>query len=180
MRGRSIFGWLELAVGVLLILLGIFTFARPDSALTGQIVFYGAIAALTGVADLILYVRVERYTGFGPMVSLISGILSVMSGVMLLVYPNAGKWILSLLFPIWFIAHCISRLSHLNTIRVIAGNPFYYCTLVLNGIGLILGVLMIFCPTLSLISVSYIVGFYLILLGVDSVIMACSNLGTKR
>lgn len=114
------------------------------------------------------------------MVSLISGILSVMSGVMLLVYPNAGKWILSLLFPIWFIAHCISRLSHLNTIRVIAGNPFYYCTLVLNGIGLILGVLMIFCPTLSLISVSYIVGFYLILLGVDSVIMACSNLGTKR
>ena len=69
-----------------------------------------------------LYVRVDKHLGFGPTVSLISGILSVMAGAMLLVYPNAGKWVLSLLFPIWFIAHCLSRLSHLNTIRFIAGN----------------------------------------------------------
>ena len=54
----------------------------------------------------------------GPAISLVTGILSVMSGVMLLVYPGAGALVLTLLFPIWFIAHCISRLSHLHHIRI--------------------------------------------------------------
>ena len=39
---------------------------------------------------IIMYIQVERYTGFGPYLSLIPGILSVMSGVMLLIYSGAG------------------------------------------------------------------------------------------
>lgn len=179
MRKRSGFGWLEGIVGVLLIVLGIFTFASPHKALTGLIVIYGVIAVIMGIADILMYVRVERYTGFGPTVSLISGILSVMTGMMLLVYPNAGKWILSLLFPIWFIAHCISRLSHLNAIRMAAGNFTYYFTLIINIIGLVLGCMMIFRPWFSLISVSYIVGAYLVLLGIDSLVLAFSKMGSR-
>lgn len=178
MRKRSGFGWLECILGILLIILGIFTFANPHKTLTGIIVIYGVLAVVMGITDILLYVRIERYTGFGPIVSLISGILSVMSGMMLLAYPNAGKLILSLLFPIWFIAHCISRLSHLHTIRLTAGNLTYYFTLALNILGLALGFMMMFRPVVSLISVSYIVGAYLILLGIDSIIMAFSKMGS--
>ena len=173
MRRRSGFGWLELIIGVLLILLGIFTFIRPGQALTGLVVIYGVIAVIMGIADIVLYVQAERYTGFGPIVSLISGIL-------LLVYPNAGKWVLSLLFPIWFIAHCISRLCHLSAIRIMAGNGIYYFTLVINIIGLVLGIMMVLSPVVSLLSISYIVGLYLILLGIDSVVMAFSRMGSRR
>ena len=104
MRRKSGFGWLELILGILLVILGIFSMIKPNTALTGIVIVYGIAAIVIGISDIMMYVRVERYTGFGPMVSLIGGILSVMSGVMLFVYPNAGKWILSLLFPIWFIA----------------------------------------------------------------------------
>ena len=179
MRRRSGFGWLELVIGILLIVLGVFTFANPGFALTGLVALFGAIAIVMGVADIVLYVRVERFTGFGPIVSLISGILSVMSGFMLLVYPNAGRWVLSLLFPIWFIAHCISRLSQLNTIRFHAGSGMYYFTLVVNIIGLILGFLMILRPVISILSIGWIVGFYLILLGVDSIVLGVSNMGRR-
>lgn len=178
MRKRSGFGWLECILGILLIILGIFTFANPHKTLTGIVVIYGILAVVMGVTDILLYVRIERYTGFGPIVSLISGILSVMSGMMLLAYPNARKLILSLLFPIWFIAHCISRLSHLHTIRLTAGNLIHYLTLALNILGLALGFMMMFRPVVSLISVSYIVGAYLILLGIDSIIMAFSKIGS--
>lgn len=180
MKRRSGFGWLELILGILLILLGIFTLASPDLALTGLVVVYGIIAIVMGIADIVLYVRLERYIGFGPVVSLISGILSVMSGFMLLVYPNAGKWVLSLLFPIWFIAHCISRLSHLQTIRMTAGNGMYYFTLIVNIIGLILGFMMLLRPVFTLLSVTYIVSLYLILLGVDSIAIAISGIGSRR
>lgn len=36
MRCRSKFGWMELMIGILLIVLGIFTFLRPGSVLTGR------------------------------------------------------------------------------------------------------------------------------------------------
>ena len=179
MRRRSGFGWMELIIGILLILLGIFTFLSPGSALTGVVIIYGVIAVIMGIADIIFYVKVEKYVGFGPSISLISGVLSIMSGIMLLVYPNAGKWVLTLLFPIWFIAHCISRLSHLGTIRVVAGSFYYYFALIVNILGIVLGVIMILNPFISGISISLAVGAYLILTGVESVIIAFSRLGDR-
>ena len=77
-------GWIVLLEGILLILLGGYTFARPGSAITGSVILYGVMAVIMGIADILLYVRMERYTGFGPVISLISGTLSGMSGIMLL------------------------------------------------------------------------------------------------
>lgn len=175
MRKYSGFSWMELTVGILLILLGIFTFFRPGSLLTGIVVIYGLIAVITGIDDIITYIRMEKYTGFGSMVSLVSGILSVMCGFMLLVYPDAGKWILSLLFPIWFIAHCISRLSHIYIFRMAGMKFFYAFTLIVNIVGVVLGILMFFNPLLTFMTMrfmGYIVAVYLILLGIDSTVSA--------
>ena len=69
MRRRSGFGWMEFIEGLLLLGLGSYTFAQPDRALTGFIVMYGIVAVTMGIADILLYVRVERFTGFGPIVS---------------------------------------------------------------------------------------------------------------
>ena len=86
---------------------------------------------------------------------------------------------LSLLFPIWFIAHCISRLSHLGMVRYFSGSAMYYISLVLNIIGLILGIMMVFHPIIALFSIGYIVGAYLILLGIDSIIIGASSVGSR-
>lgn len=179
MRRHSWLGWLELVIGILLIVLGVLAFARPDIALTSMVFAYGVAAVIMGVADIILYIQVDRYTGFGPILSLISGILSVMSGIMLVAYPRTGVLVLTLLFPIWFIAHCISRFTHLSHIRFVAGNGIYYFTLVINIIGLILGCLMLLSPLLTLTAIRSFAGVYLILLGIDSVAMAFSRMGKR-
>ena len=179
MRRRSGYGWFELIIGIMLVVLGIFTFIRPGSTLTGIVILYGLVAVITGISDLIFYVRTERYTGFGPAVSLISGIFSIMAGVMLLVYPGAGRWVMVLLLPIWFIAHCVSRLSHLNFIRVTAGEIYYWFALIVNIIGIILGIMMIARPMLSLFSAGFLIGTYLILLGVDSIMVGAGKLGSR-
>ncbi len=180
MRKRSAFGWLELIVGILLIVVGIWAFVDPIRALTGMVFVYGIIAVIMGATDIILYVQVERYTGLGPVVSLISGILSVMSGIMLMVYPKAGTVVLTILFPVWFIAHCISRLTHLNHIWLIAGHGIYVFTLIVNIIGLILGFMMLLSPLFTLTAVRSFAGVYLILLGIDSIVMASSRMGMHR
>ncbi len=178
MRRRSGYGWLELIIGILLVILGLFTYIRPENTLTWIVIVYGLIAVITGISDIIFYVKAERYTGFGPTVSLISGIFSIMAGFMLMVYPSSGKWIMILILPIWFIAHSISRLSHLNIIRITAGRRYYYFTLIMNILGIFLGFIMIICPEFSLFSVGFIIGTYFILLGIDSIVIAVSKIGS--
>lgn len=178
MRNRSRFGWIELIEGILLIILGIFSFLRPNSMLSGFVMFFGLIALCIGILDIIFYVRTEEHIGFAPTIALISGCLSVLAGLMLLVYPGAVKWAFSLFFPMWFIAHCISRLSQLPMIRVWTVKWHYYFIMIANIVGLFLGIFMLIRPVAALISLSYLIGIDLILLGIDSIILAFSRMGS--
>lgn len=175
MRRRSRYGWLELIEGILLILLGIYTLFNPGDMIRGITFIYGILAVITGISDIVFYAKTERYIGFGPTIALVSGILSILAGLMLLMYPNAGELIMTLLLPIWFIAHSVSRLTHLPLVRL-AGSFFYYFTMIVNIMGIILGYLMIIWPAIALFSAGFIIGFYLILLGIDSVVIACSDM----
>ena len=179
MTRRSGFGWLQLAIGIALIVLGVLALANPALALNGMVIAYGIAAVVMGVADILLYIRVERYTGLGPILALISGILSVMSGVMLMLYPRAGVLVLTVLFPIWFIAHCVSRLMHVNHIRYVAGDGVFSFALVVNIVGLILGFLMLLSPIMTVSALRSFAGSYLVLLGVDGVVTAVSRMGTR-
>lgn len=169
MKYRSTYGWLNLIIGLLLIVLSVVSFTKPIEFVTSLVVLYGLAALITGIVDIVFYCRMERHLGFGPTVALISGILSVMTGFMLLVYPGAGRWALTLLFPLWFLAHCISRLSHLNFLRLQGGRGYYYFVMIVNILGLILGCLMLLSPRLSLLSMNAVIGAYLLLLGADCV-----------
>ena len=180
MRKRSGFGWLELVIGLLLIVLGILAFLKSELALTSLVFAYGIAAMAMGVADILLFIHVERYTGLGPVLSLVSGILSVMVGIMLVAYPRTGVLVLTILFPIWFIAHCISRLTHLSHIRLMLGSGTFYFLLSLNIIGLVLGILMLLDPLFTLSTIRCFASIYLILLGIDSVVMALSSLGRRN
>ena len=139
MRQRSAYGWLELIVGILLTVLGIYSFFRPVDYLTTLIVIYGVAALVTGIADIVFYCKMERHIGFAPTVSLVTGVLGVMAGLVLMVHPGAGRWAIGLFFPLWFIAHCISRLTHLSVVRFIAGTAFYVIELIVNILGILLG-----------------------------------------
>ena len=61
MKRHSVYGLLELILGVLLIVLGIWALAKPDFVLTGIVYAYAISAILMGIADLILYIEMERY-----------------------------------------------------------------------------------------------------------------------
>ena len=115
------------------------------------------------------------------MLSLISGILSVMCGIMLLANPNVGKWALIILLPVWFIAHCISGLTRVNFIRLVGNSFYYYFSLILNILGLVLGFIMLFSPAMSFLTIrviSYMVAVYLILFGIESIIAAFARRNT--
>ena len=75
-------------------------------------------------------------------------------------------------FPIFIIAHCIARLTHLNIVRYVAGEVSFWLTLISNAVGLILGVILLFDPALSAAALGVILGVDLILLGIEAVVFA--------
>ena len=179
MRGRSGFGWSQFIMGVCLILLGAFTFLRPRSIFTGIAVVYGVAAVVTGVCDIVIYIKEQRFTGFGPGLSLVSGILSILTGIALLAYPGIAEWIVSLLFPLWFMAHCIGRLTHLGLVRFVAGDFYYYFSLIVHVAGLVLGFVMLLKPVLTFLTLGYLVALCLVAFGVDCILLAFTDMGSR-
>lgn len=171
MRPSRLLGFLDLILGIVLFLSGIYVLSHPLEGLAGVTIFYGILAAGTGIVDLIFYFKMERRTGFGPVAALVTGILSLLAGVLLLLQPAAGSLSLVILFPLWFVAHCISELARLPLIRWTAGKGYYYFSLIINIMGLILGVIMLAFPAASVLSLPWIAGIYLLLLGLHSVVL---------
>ena len=172
---RNKFKWGELITGLLLITLGVVTLIKPNNILTSAVVIYGIIVIVMGIEDLVKFVRISSFTGIGPTLSLISGILSVMCGVMLIANPNLGKWALMVLFPIWFIAHCISKLTRVRFMRQFSDSFYYVLSMILNVIGVVLGFMMLFSPSLSFMSIRvicYIAAIYLIFFGLENIVQA--------
>ena len=170
MNRQSDIGWFELVMGIILIILGIVIMRQPIDVINWIVILCGILAILTGIADIVLYVKVEHFIGFGPFVSLMSGILTVMAGFMLIAHPGAGTWAFAMILPIWIIAHCISRLSHLQYMKMHFGSTYYNISLVLNILGLAVGILLIFRPMITIFSMGVLIGAYLILEGVECIL----------
>ena len=150
-----------------------------DREVMALVIVYGILALLMGIGDIVMYIRASRFTGFAPMLSLVSVILSVMSGIMLITYPDAGALILGVLFPLWFITHCTARLARLEWMKSIIRTGTFYCLMALNITGIIIGFLLLISPYHAVISTVYLVGAYLVLLGAESIVLAFSKAGSR-
>lgn len=168
---RSTFGWVEILLGILMVILGIYTIANPLTALAGIVIAYAIVAIISGIADFVIYARLERRGGFGSGMMIVSGILNILVGVLLLFNVGAGTWALTILFPIWFIIHCISRLMNIDVLKAFGSTFTYWIVLIANVLGVIFGIVMLFFnPALSMATIALFVTLYLIVSGVASLV----------
>ena len=76
-----------------------------------------------------------------------------------------------MILPIWIIAHCISRLSHLQYMKMHYGMTYYTISLILNILGLLVGILLIFRPMITILSMGVLVGGFMIIEGVELILV---------
>lgn len=172
MKKRYVFGVVELVLGFVFLLLGVFTFANTDKALTAFVYVYGIAAIIGGIAGIVFYVSAERRTGLGPVSFLVSGILDILLGIILVSNVWAGRFALTMIFPFWFIFLCISRLCNLGFIRRYAGTGEYILTMIVNILGLVMGFVLLFNPLASMVMLTYLIALYLILSGLEMIVFA--------
>lgn len=176
-RWRSPFGWTELILGILLLATGIFLIVRPVVVLGGFVLAYAVGLIVVGIADIVFYVRLERYTGIGPVVSLVAGIINILAGVLLAVNTQFGVLVLAVMFPIGLMAHSVARLLNLDFVKRFGSGWIYWLSLAVGVLGLVLGIMLLVNPLASVQVLRYVVGGYLVLLGGVRTATAVSRLG---
>ena len=159
----------DLIAGILFILMGIGSFAYPVDATLWLSLLFGILMIVTGISDIVMYSRLSKSGMPGSVVSLISGILCVITGVLVLFNPFVGVFTLMILFPIWFMFHCISRISVVTAMKDSISGGRYALALVLNIIGIVLSFILMINPAYSLLSLSWISSIIMIIIGIDSI-----------
>jgi uncharacterized membrane protein HdeD (DUF308 family) len=156
--------WLLLIAGILCIVAGICVFAFPIESYVTLAVLFGILMLLTGAAQLIIsstsgnYLMMKGYF-------IVGGILDVILGIFLCVYPGVSLFVLPILMGLWMLYHSfiiISFGADMDTFRLSGGGMFTVFGILL----LMLSVFVLVDPfSVGVATVLFVAGVGLILLG---------------
>lgn len=103
--------WLWFVIeGVVLVILGALAIVVPPLATLGVTIFLGWLFLISGVVGLVMTFMTRGAPGFWW--SLVSGILGVIAGLVLLVYPLTGALSLTLVVTAFFIVEGVASIMY--------------------------------------------------------------------
>jgi uncharacterized membrane protein HdeD (DUF308 family) len=94
--------WLMLLAGVLGILIGIFTFVHPYMVAAVLVMYIGFRAVLQGVLEITFAVRLRRVIA-GEWLWIFGGVMSVLFGLIMIMFPIRGETMEGVLVVGWLI-----------------------------------------------------------------------------
>lgn len=156
--------WLLLIAGILCIIAGICVFAFPVESYVALAVLFGILMLLTGAAQLIIsstsgnYLMMKGYF-------IVGGVLDVILGIFLCVYPGVSLFVLPILMGLWLMYHSFIIISFggdLDSFRLSGGGMMTVFGILL----LILSIFVLVDPfSVGVATVLFVAGIGLILLG---------------
>lgn len=169
MNGKTSVNWGGLILGVLFILISLLSFNNPGGSLSAIVIFFAILAIINGIFSIVVRNQIKNMTGLRATAFLILGIIELILGIILLFNLSAGILALTYVFAFWFIADSVRNLFFLDHARTF-GNGHYWLTLIVNLIGVLVGIMLFFDPIVSAFTISFLIGFYFMLIGIFYII----------
>jgi uncharacterized membrane protein HdeD (DUF308 family) len=165
LRGLASSWWLFLALGVLWILFGMFVLSYNVGSLLALAVFAGFTFIATGVTQLLSAGRVTSWRWL----YLLGGVLSIIAGILAFVWPGRTLLVLAGILA-WFLVFkgIIDVVGALASI----GRPWWWVTLILGILELLLGIWAAGYPGRSLFVFVNVVGIYAVFYGFTEIFAA--------
>ena len=151
---------ISIIASLVYIVIGIIVVSNPGTTLSivGMAVavlaiIYGVIITIISIANM----KEEGNLGFG--------ILLIIIGIALLIYPNSLSILLSLGISIWFITSSVSRIKFAVSIKEVK-DVNWKIILISSIITLIIGISFIFTPLSTAVAVTIISGISMVVYAV--------------
>lgn len=165
------FDWFSLVLGILFVIAGFASFMHPDKTLHFLSILVGIAFIFRGIYELwfrkFINATLNERSGW----IVFAAILDIILGVIVLVYPNWGILYLAILFAIWFIIDAIMQIKAAGFFKTFHRG---YATLVviLGGVSVVLGVILLFSPILSALTIVWLVSTLLLVFGIMQIIQS--------
>ena len=168
---RHEFDWVAFLAGVVSVLLSIFLFRNPGKGLKGLVVIFAVVSIMQGIVWLSMYAGFHRI--FGPSwTTLISGIFDLVVGIFFLANNQLGALTISYLVAIWFIVDSVIGIVFAWHLRFFETGCYFFFNLLLNILGLVLGVMLLFQPEVAGLSTIWLIAVYMMVFGINEIVLA--------
>ena len=165
--------WLFLILGVLWMLFGVFVLSYNVGSLLALAVFAGVTFVMTGITQVLAAGRVDSW----KWLYLIGGVLSILAGIMAFIWPGSTLLVLSVILA-WFLV--FKGIVDVIGALALIGRPWWWVTLILGILELLLGMWAAGYPGRALIVFVNLVGIYAIFYGFTELFAAFELRGLGR
>ena len=171
MEKRSNFSWPYFLMGVLFVLVSLFAFQDVTGSLAAIVYLFAILAIIKGVFELFFRRKLHEFTNQKSTLLIVLGIFDLIIGIFLFFNVEIGLLALPFIFAIWFIVDSIINLAEADIFKSVR-KGYYWFVVILNIIGIILGVMLFFNPIVSAFTLAFLVGFYLMMIGISLIVFA--------
>jgi uncharacterized membrane protein HdeD (DUF308 family) len=148
--------------GIAAILFGIITFVWPGITVSALVLVFGVFAVVNGITTVAAALRNTREHGW--VLLLFEGILSILAGVVALVFPGITALAFLYLLAGWAIVTGITEIVAPLSFPMSGGRAVL---MILAGLAsIIFGILIAGQPASGLLTVTWLISFYAIVFGI--------------
>ncbi|MGC6769100.1 HdeD family acid-resistance protein [Enterococcus sp. LJL51] len=163
--------WGSLLLGILFVLTALLSFQDPAGNLIAIVMVFAVFAIFKGIFELIGRNRLKQLTGYRAYAPIVLGVIDMIIGIYFLFNLGVGVSVLPYIFAIWFIVDSVFGLFTLELARAF-NTGYYWFTLIVDILGIILGFILLFNPLSSALTLSFLVGFYFMMFGITHIVYA--------
>lgn len=156
---------LSIASSILFIILGIIILIFPKISLSIFSYLIGISAILLGI--YLIYLEVRYGSIFTLIDTSLSGILSILLGIIILIYPKTVAIFIPIVLGIWFIMSSFMKLRISYYLKYISGS-LYLSTLIMNILSVICGIIFIINPLTSSTVITIYIAILLIIYSISN------------
>lgn len=164
------FDWGVFIAGVISCLLSFVMLRNPGQSLRGLVIAFSILSIMQGIMWLSAYSRFHDFFGIS-WVGIVAAVVDIIIGILFLFYQNIGALSLGWLLGIWFFLDSVSGIAFAGHLRFLSTGYFIF-DLIMNILTLILSIMLLLHPIASAFSLVYIVAFYLLLFGINEIVLA--------
>ena len=144
---------------VVAFILGLLMAVVPNISLQAMGIVFGVYIIIHGIALIVLDFMAHNI--YIPFHGIISGILSIIAGLILVAMPGILSVVFAIALGIWIILSSVNIISIAISVR--KGVPNWYLWLLLGIIDLVCGIIILFNPFASSISIVVLGGIVMMI-----------------
>lgn len=162
--------WMVLLRGILTAIFGIIALVSPGIALLALVFVFGIYAIIDGVVAVAYGIR-ARATEPHWVWAIVQGVISVLAGIVALVWPGITALTLLIVIGIWAIMLGIAEIVEAFGARK-RGSDTWGWTLALGIVNIIFGILLLAQPGAGILALLWLVGVFSLIGGVVLIVWA--------